>query len=233
MHTSRRPGQIGVAIVALLVALVAGAAFAAPVITVMAPGCLPPKANGVITAMVQPPTGLGSVRVYFRKAGSPNFYYLEMRSAGNGTYWAALPRPEAGTNVVEYQVAAQDAMGQETRSDLQKVDVLSSCHPVLTADQSTAAQNLVVGETIPNQENRAVVGFLCPGIISRIDSNGQIHSDETCRQAIIAGAAGFAGRSKWLTPLLVAGGAGVGWAGAVIARDHEECSCSTPTCTTQ
>jgi hypothetical protein len=229
MRISRRYGQVAVVIMALLVALVAGDALAAPVITVMAPGCLPPKGNGIVTAMVQPPTGLGSVRVYFRKAGSPDFYYLEMRSAGNGTYWAALPRPEEGTKIVEYQVAAQDSQGKETRSTLQKVDVLSSCKPVLTPDQSTAAQNLVVGETTLDQHNRSVLGFLCPGIISRIDFNGQIRSDEYCRQTIIAGAAGYGVGNKWLTPLLV--GAGAGWAGAVISREKTECSCSNPPCT--
>lgn len=225
MHTSRRLGQVGVAIIALLVALVAGDAFAAPVITVMTPGCLPPKANGVVTAAVQPATGLSSVRVYFRKAASPSFYYLEMRAVGNGTYWAVLPRPEEDTKIVEYQLAVGDGEGRETRGNLQKVDVLSSCKPVLTADQSWVAQNLVVGETILDQKNKSVVGFLCPGIVSRIDINGQIRSDEYCRQAIIAGAAASEGRSKILVPLLTVGGAG----GAIIRNnDKDEASRSRP-----
>jgi len=219
--SSGRANRFGLVIAAVVVILAAGEALAAPVITVMAPSCLPPQANGVVTATVQPATGLSSVRAYFRKGGSPDFYYLEMRAATGGAYWVVLPRPEEATKVVEYQIAVRDGDNRETRSDMQKVDVVASCKPVLTADQNRAAQNLVVGEMIADQKGKSVLGFLCPGIVSRIDAKGEMRNDEYCRKAVIAQtAAAGEGKRSLLVPLVIVGGAGA--AVAIIKHNEKE-----------
>lgn len=223
--SSSRAGRLGFLVAALVVVLAAGEAFAAPVITVMAPSCLPPQANGVVTATVQPATGLSSVRAYFRKGGSPDFYYLEMRAATGGAYWVVLPRPEEATKVVEYQIAVRDGDDRETRSDLQKVDVVASCKPVLTADQNRAAQNLVVGEMIADQKGKSVLGFLCPGIVSRIDVKGEMRNDEYCRKVVIAQTAAATGGRNLLVPLVIVGGAGVAVA---IIKHNEKDEASKP-----
>lgn len=224
--SSSRAGRVGFAIAALVMVIVAGEASAAPVITVMAPSCLPPQANGVVTATVQPATGLSSVRAYFRKGGLPDFYYLEMRAATGGAYWVVLPRPEDATKSVEYQIAVRDGDNQETRSDLKKVDVVASCKPVLTADQNRAAQNLVVGEMIADQKGKSVVGFLCPGIVSRIDAKGEMRNDEYCRKVVIAEtAAAGEGKRNLLVPLVIVGGAG---AAVAIIKHNEKGEASKP-----
>jgi chromosome segregation protein len=72
-------------------------------------GCVTRDANVVVAASVTPDALWSSVRLYFRRAGDPDFYYMEMRSAGDGAYWAALPLLGKETTAVEYYVAVRDA----------------------------------------------------------------------------------------------------------------------------
>lgn len=189
------------------------------------PPCIPSGGNAVVEARLQPDTGWSSVRTYFRKLGTSDFYFLEMRSAGNGLYWCVLPKPEATTKAVELYIAAKDDQGKEVRSDATKVDVTTPCQVTLTPEQASLARSLVVGETSPNQQGREVVGFSCDGIISRLTAAGKLVADEFCRKA---GAEKVAAekRKKVLVPLLVAGGIG----GIVVLREEErrEASPSRP-----
>jgi len=165
----------------------------------------------VINLSATPETGWSSVRTYFRKAGSPEFYYVEMRSAGRGKYWAALPRPEESTTSVEVQMAVRDVEGKETRTPVQKVPVTTSCSLSLTPEQNGYAQNLVVGETAPNQAGQVVAGFLCEGVISRIDAGGNLKPDDSCRRILMAEGAAAADEEnrRRLIPLIILGGGGV------------------------
>ncbi len=204
------------AVAAVLIALPLWAA--PPILTPAGPSCVPARANSVVAVTVQPPSGWSSVRVYFREAGSNDFYYLEMRAGQDGRYWAALPRPVEHATAVDLQVAVKDAEGKETRGPMQRVAVTAGCNIVLTPEEASFAQNLVVGETAPAQKNSAILGFLCVGVISRIDSTGVLSSDEYCRKALLAEAAGAEGKRKVLVPLLVVGGAG----GAIAVVRHNE-----------
>lgn len=58
--------------------------------------CLPLDGNGVVTATVTPDLGSLSVRLYFRRLSVEveDFYYVEMRPGGNGSYWSPFPDPE-------------------------------------------------------------------------------------------------------------------------------------------
>lgn len=172
------------------------------------PNCAPARGNSVIDLSTRPERGWSSVRTYFRKAGSPDFYYVEMRSAGWGKYWAALPRPEETTTTVEVQMAVRDAEGKESRTPIQGVPVTTSCSLSLSPEEYGFAQNLVVGETSPSQTGQVVAGFLCDGVISRIDANGNLKPDESCRRIEMLQAAAAAGRPT-LIPLIILGGGGV------------------------
>jgi hypothetical protein len=181
------------------------------IFTLTVPNCAPSRGNSVLAVSTTPESGWSSVRTYFRKAGSTDFYYVEMRSAGLGKYWAALPRPEDATTVVEVQMAVRDAEGKETRAPLQKLPVTTSCSLILTPEQDRFAQNLVVGETARSQAGEVVSGFRCDGVISRIEASGALRPDESCRRVLMAQAAAAADDAdrRKLIPLVILGGGGV------------------------
>ncbi len=216
---------------AVAVVLAAGMAQAAP--PVMTPGaitCVPKDKNTVVSLSLQPETGWSSVRVYFRKNGSPDFYYLELRSDGLGRFWGALPRPEDGTRMVDLQFAAKDGDGVETRSPLQMVNVTSTCPSTLSPEQERFAHNLVVGETVNTQSGAVLTGWQCNGVVSRINVNGQLRPDATCHAVVIAALA--KGADRILLPAAILGGAAAG--GLIVhAREHttpsnDDCPCNPP-----
>jgi hypothetical protein len=215
----------------VVAAIVLGAAVAQAAVPAMAPGvpaCLAKDGNSLVSLRVVPETGWSSVRVYFRKSGSPDFYYLEMRSDGNGQYWAVLPRPENGTTVADIQFAVRDVDGVETRSALQQVSVTSDCTSSLSPGQESFARNLVVGETAAPQAGSALLGWQCTGVVSRIGVGGQLRYDDLCRSQVIAAALASEANHRlglWI-PLAAAGGV----IGGVIVHhdDHETCSCYVP-----
>lgn len=207
----------GSVLIGACVALVTAVAAFGQTVAPSWPPCLPSGGNAVVEARLQPETGWASVRTYFRKLGTSDFYFLEMRAAGNGLYWCVLPKPEANTKAVELYLAAKNDQGKEVRSDTTKVDVTIPCQVTLNPEQASLARSLVVGETSPSQQGREVVGFMCDGIISRLTAAGKIVADEFCRKAGAEKAAAEKQR-KVLVPLLVAGGVG----GAVLLREEEK-----------
>ncbi|MBI4915373.1 MAG: hypothetical protein HY825_05945 [Acidobacteria bacterium] len=171
------------------------------------PTCMPEEGNSVVTATLVPEHGWATVRTYFRELGSNDWYWVEARNESRGAYWGVLPRPEDETTAVEMQIVAKDADGKETKTPIQKVSVTSSCKPVFTPPQAHLAQNLVVGETIIGQRDKEILGFICPGVISRVDYTGELKPDEYCRKAGILLAASAQNKAA-LIPLLVLGGGG-------------------------
>ncbi|MBZ5590451.1 MAG: hypothetical protein LAO05_18020 [Acidobacteriia bacterium] len=193
---------------------------APPILAPIFPTCLSKGANALVSLSVKPETGWSSVRVYFRRNGSPYFYYLEMRADGKGNYWATLPRPDETTHSADIQFSVKDVEGLETRSALTTVDVTSTCNANLSPEQERFARNLVVGETITNQAGEAVVGWQCIGVVSRINVNGQLRPDAVCRALLCCAAIA---KQKELVPILLAGGGIVG--GVIIhEREHKEAS---------
>jgi hypothetical protein len=62
--------------------------------------CVPLEGNSLVTASVSPPEGAANtMRLYFSRVHNEveDFYYVEMRSAGGGNYWAVLPDPDDST----------------------------------------------------------------------------------------------------------------------------------------
>jgi hypothetical protein len=195
----------------LLVCAIASNTAQAQSISLVDVKCIPRKSNGVVKAAIIPDPAVGqSPRVYFRWKGQPAFYWSPMEVEPKGQYWSVLPRVEDRNNEVEYYVAVVDAAGKmlsqsEPRSE--KVDD-NNCRAELTQKEQGIAENLIVGETTPNQYRKKVIGFECPGLKIRIDHQGIRRSDEEC------GPCGLA----WLPPTALAT---AGILGVVIIEDPE------------
>lgn len=156
------------------------------ILSTTVPNCIPSNGNALVSLGLKPDTGWSSVRVYFREHGQPDWYFLEMRSVGMGRYWATLPLPDAGNNAVDIRFVVRDENGVETTSELQQVPVTTDCKQDLTSEQNSFAHNLVVGETTIDQRDKKVYGFQCPGIVSRLQPDGDLRPDAYCRMALLA-----------------------------------------------
>lgn len=184
-----------VALVLALAAALSAPAYAqaparngAPGITVHEVECIPNNDNGVVRATVQPEIGGAEARLYFRWEEHGPFYYVLMEAAGDGLYWATPPKPTDENHQVEVYVAQVNPAGEEvgTASETELIPVTRDCDVRLDTRERGMAENLVVGETDPEQIDRDVWGFLCDGIISRIDPEGVLRADGICRRCIVA-----------------------------------------------
>lgn len=212
-----QPGRACAVLSVVAVLLVSAlAAYAEPSIDATFPSCVPGKGNSVVKVSLKPETGWALVRVYFRATNEQGEYYMEMRAVGDGSYFAVLPKPESGVSTIEMYVLARDAEGTPIKTEPTLVNVTGSCKVTLTPEEQTYAQNLVVGNTLADQENKTVVRFLCDGIVSRIDLRGALRPDEECRKVLIAAAAG----GNVLIPALAVGAAGAG--AVIIDKDDKE-----------
>ncbi len=149
--------------------------------------CVPNNDNGLIRATIQPEVGGAEPRLYFRWVEHGEFYYVIMEAAGNGGYWVTPPKPTDDNEKIEYYLALVDPQGSVlARSELLDSPVTNDCPVVLDDVQRGFAENLTVGETVEEQVDDDVTGFLCDGIVSRIGSNGVPRADSICRRCIIA-----------------------------------------------
>jgi hypothetical protein len=199
--------------VVLLVFAGSPAAAAPPEIGAGTPACVPSGGNAVASTLIKPETGWASIRAYFRAGGQTDWYFMEMRATGAGSYFAVLPKPVSATKSVDLQVQVRDADGVVTRGPLANVKV-GSCSVTLTEEQKRYAENLVAGETVESQKNKVLAGFECEGVVSRIDVQGAIRPDDACRRAIIAAA----NKTAIIIPAIIVG---VGGAAVIIINNQE------------
>jgi hypothetical protein len=165
----------------------ASAVLAQPTITAEKLPCVPTARNAVvrITSVRERPAELA--RLYFRWNEHGTFYWVPAEMEAPGRYWAIPPKPEDRNKAVEYYATFVDATGRETaRSQMQKVEVSDDCRVKLTSKEYGVAQNLTIGETAMTQMNKSVIGFLCDGIVTRINSEGVRRSDDVCRACVVA-----------------------------------------------
>ncbi len=149
--------------------------------------CLPEAENGVIYSTVAPEIGGTSTRLFFRWEEDEDFYYVLMETEGGGGYWGVPAKPDPNNEVVEYYVAVVDPAGQVlAKSAAQFSPVDDDCEVELTPKQQGVADNLTVGETTAEQIGLEVDGFLCDGVVSRINHEGVLRGDEFCRACVIA-----------------------------------------------
>jgi hypothetical protein len=149
--------------------------------------CLVPGDNQVIRATVTGERVGETPRLYFRWKERGSFYWVEMQREGPGRLWGVPPKPEKRNEMVEYYAALLDAAGRETaRSKPLTVSVKEDCNVRLTPVEVGVADNLTVGETAATQEGKEVLGFLCEGIVTRVNAQGIRRADEACRACVVA-----------------------------------------------
>ena len=170
-------------------AMTTSAAFAqAPEVDVTRVECVPEEENAVIHGMISPEIGGTVARLYFRWDEHGAMYYVDMVAAGEGKYWAIPPKPERENNSVEYYAAVVDPSGTIlARSETRISPVTDDCRVTMTPQQFGYANNLTVGETVEAQEGRKVLGFLCDGVVTRVNHEGIPRPDEICRGCVIPG----------------------------------------------
>lgn len=184
--------------------------------------CLPRGDNGVIHATVSPEAGGAANRLYFRWDQDEDFYYVLMGAAGDGRYWGVPPKPDDKNHAVEYYVATVDPNEQVlAKSESLMAPVNDDCEVELTEQQRGVAENMTVGETTFDQVGEGIEGFLCAGVVSRINPRGVLRGDEKCRACVIA---------WWQQPavMIPAAAAAVG-TGIIIGKEEpKEASPVTP-----
>ncbi len=188
----------------------------APAILLDEVECVPDQENGVIFATFKPEPAGAEPRLYFRWEEHGNFYYVALHAQGEGRYWGVPPKPEERNKMIEYYVALVAPGGKTlARSATHMAPVKNDCDVELTEAQQGVAENLIVGESAIDQKGEEVFGFLCDGIVSRIDANGIWYGDPVCRACIIA----WWNKRSFLIPLAVGAGTGIG---VLIDDDDEE-----------
>lgn len=212
----------GVASTALVAQAPRGGQYRIPKIETEQIKCLPEADNGVIHAEITPEVGGTMTRLYFRWAQDEDFYYVPMACAGKGRYWGVPPKPDPDNEMVEYYTAVVDPDEQVlAKSDMLQAPVDKDCEIELTEQQRGAAENMTVGETTFEQVGEEVDGFLCDGVVTRINPLGILRGDEKCRACVIA---------WWERKgIMIPAAAGLVGTGIVISHDSpRESSPATP-----
>lgn len=90
----------------------------------------------------------------------------------------------------EFYVQVVNVEGERVaRSKTQLVPVADyeDCRYALDPFELGQSQNLTVGETTALQQGKEVFHWLCDGVVSRVNFEGVLRADETCRACVVAG----------------------------------------------
>jgi len=187
-RSARHLPILAVTAVCLAAAAVAPLAAQSPAITVQQVSCFRFADNQVVRATtLGEPGGGGTARLYFQWVDHPYYYWVDFEHDGPGRYWVTPPKPETRNKEIEYYGVLLDGAGRElARSPVLKSKVTSDCQLKLTPQQLGAAQNLTIGETSDKQIHNRVNGFLCDGIVTRVNPEKIKRADETCRTCVVA-----------------------------------------------
>jgi hypothetical protein len=130
-----------------------------------------------------------AVRVYFHSQNARTEHYIEMRRDASGRYSAVLPKPNADSRYVDYRIATMDERGQLTTREQRRLAVGADCSAsnLPTAAETKKVEHLVIGTDVEGPI--MPVGFLCDGIIGRIDPAGQLQSYDACSEQALSFAA--------------------------------------------
>jgi hypothetical protein len=204
----------------LLTGLLLGTATAATAqsIVVEKPSCMPMEENGLVKATITSAAPGLAPRLYFRWRDHEDFYWVPLEVEPGGHYWATPPKPEMRNEQIELYAALVDAMGKPVaRSESQLAPVTRDCKVQLSPKERGVAQNLTVGETSPKQQGKKLLGFLCDGVVTRVNYAGIRRSDEVCRACVVA---------WWPKAVLAPAVAGI--VGVVVTDQEPEPSPSRP-----
>ncbi|HXT21164.1 MAG TPA: hypothetical protein VN923_10465 [Thermoanaerobaculia bacterium] len=210
MRIAARAGHHAL-VLALL--LIAGAAAAAaqvsqgpvPRVLIGDVQCIPRGGHGVAQAVAGPLTSsTDEVRVYFRRTGYGDFYWVPARPTSDGRYWAVLPVPEPDNHQAElYAAVVGPNNTPRAQSRVITVPVEPNCHVQLGNAQEADSQHLTVGETSLGQKFRKVAWWQCDGIRERVDVHGDRRDDDSCV------AIAWWERPELMAPLFLAGAGGI------------------------
>lgn len=144
--------------------------------------CVPRERNSVVYATVSPDIKDYQVRLFFRRDGHGDAYFMVMTKADDkGHYFAILPKPDRQNEEVEYHVHVRGPQKETLASSpILIAPVTGDCKVELTKEQDDLSNELVVGETRVDQKGHPVAWFLCDGIVSRIDVADEKRPDEFC-----------------------------------------------------
>jgi hypothetical protein len=167
------------------VASAAPAAAQTPQVLVGDVACIPSDGHAVVKALAGPLAAGSEVRIYFRRQGHGDFYWLPARQDDSGTYWVVLPVPEPDNVVAEIYGAVYGPGNLPlAQSRIQTVEVRQDCQVELTTAQADETQHMTVGETALGQKLRKLAWWQCEGIRERIDVYGTHRLDEVCMPVV-------------------------------------------------
>lgn len=149
-------------------------------------------------------------RVYFRRGaddaieaiqggqtpaqGFGNFFYVPMYpwgdefdpeiaipEKGSWSHWGVLPVAQEENVTAETYVAVYDLQGALLfKSPTSWSPVTDDCEVDLNDDQDDFADNLVIGETVADQEGKRVIWWECDGLDTRINTELERRDDRSC-----------------------------------------------------
>jgi hypothetical protein len=127
--------------------------------------CIVAERFPVIEARIAPPDRLSRARVFFRSAGTPNWYFVEMRPE-KGSFHGTLPKPMKTTTSIEYYIDALDRSVAETRTPEYAPQVVSagSCPSNMAAAAFVASAKIAVGALTGGPA--VPLGFSSAGVVS-------------------------------------------------------------------
>jgi hypothetical protein len=208
MRIALRSGSFAVA---LSLALAVSAAAQTPRALIGDLACIPRDGHAVAQAVAGPLNGTDEVRIYFRRQGYGDFYWVPAKPTSDGRFWGVLPVPERDNKQAEVYAAVVASTGQpRAQSRVITVPVEPNCRVQLGNAQQADAGHLIVGETSLGQKFRKVAWWQCEGIRERVDVRGERRDDESCLPLA------WWQRPELLAPLVVIGGGG----GVLITPDN-------------
>ena len=137
--------------VAILVGLcLSGAAMAEPVVTVEQIPCLLVGENGVVKATVQDNVPDTEVRFFFRRLHDEveDFYWVDMKSRGNGEYWTVLPKPAEEVLTRHELRELEERIQERSARWWRQKEVLEDRDPNDDLDQELIRERAQVGKLV-------------------------------------------------------------------------------------
>ncbi len=178
MRIAARAGSLAV----LLALLLSGAAAAqVPRVLIADLPCIPRDGHALTQAVAGPLNPTDEVRIYFRRQGYGDFYWVPARPTSDGRFWGVLPVPEPDNKMAEVYAAVVGAdKVPRSQSRIITSPVEANCRVQLGNAQRADSEHLTVGETSLGQKFRKVAWWQCDGIRERVDVRGERRDDEAC-----------------------------------------------------
>jgi hypothetical protein len=132
------------------------------------PACVQAGKYARLNACFRPASAVARARVYFRKGGTPDWFYVEM-TADAPCHRAVLPRPRKDIGTIEYYISATDRSSGESRTGDGSLRVTAdgSCPEGPLAPVADAS-----GVVIGSVSGAGPVGFLTGGVSSLLIAGG-------------------------------------------------------------